>query len=61
MAGRPVILIAPRWVPESRHGEERIAPLEAIADCFVDAILAAGARLPKNECETRLKKWRTQK
>ena len=42
MAGRPVILIAPRWVPESRHGEERIAPLEAIADCFVDAILAAG-------------------
>ena len=42
MARRPVILIAPRWVPESRHGEERIAPLEAIADCFVDAILAAG-------------------
>lgn len=42
MAGRPVILIAPRWVPESRHGEERIAPLEAISDCFVDAILAAG-------------------
>ena len=43
MARRPVILIAPRWVPESRHGEERIAPMEAIADCFVDALLAAGA------------------
>lgn len=42
MAGRPVVLIAPRWVPESRNGSERIAPLEAIADCFVDAILAAG-------------------
>lgn len=39
---RPVILVAPRWVPETMRGEERIAPLEAIADCFVDAILAAG-------------------
>ena len=42
MARRPVILIAPRWMPETMRGEERIAPLEAIADCFVDAILAAG-------------------
>ncbi|HJA28689.1 MAG TPA: gamma-glutamyl-gamma-aminobutyrate hydrolase family protein, partial [Candidatus Olsenella pullicola] len=42
MARRPVILVAPRWMPESMRGEERVAPLEAIADCFVDAILAAG-------------------
>ena len=42
MARRPVILVAPRWVPETMRGEERVAPLEAIADCFVDAILAAG-------------------
>ncbi|MBM6816403.1 gamma-glutamyl-gamma-aminobutyrate hydrolase family protein [Olsenella uli] len=42
MARRPVVLMAPRWVPESRAGLERMAPQEAIADCFVDAILAAG-------------------
>lgn len=42
MARRPVVLVAPRWVPESTSGSERIAPQEAIADCFVDAILAAG-------------------
>ena len=39
---RPVVLVAPRWVPETMRGTERIAPLEAIADCFVDAILVAG-------------------
>lgn len=42
MPRRPLILIAPRWVPATMRGTERIAPLEAIADCFVDAILAAG-------------------
>ena len=52
MARRPVILVAPRWVPESMRGEERVAPLEAIADCFVDAILAAGG-LPLTMSLTR--------
>lgn len=40
--GRPVILVAPRWVPETPYGLERLAPQEAIADCFVEAIIAAG-------------------
>ena len=42
MARRPLILVAPRWVPATQRDGERIAPLEAIADCFMDAILAAG-------------------
>lgn len=40
--GRPVILVAPRWIPETLYGTERLAAQEAISDCFVDAILAAG-------------------
>lgn len=42
MVKRPVILVAPRWEAASVEGSETIAPQEAIADCFVDAILAAG-------------------
>lgn len=42
MTRRPIVLIAPRWEAESVLGSERIAAQEAIATCFVDAILAAG-------------------
>ena len=42
MTRRPLVLVAPRWVRESTEGSETIAPQEAIADCFVDAIIAAG-------------------
>ena len=42
MARRPVVLVAPRWEAPVVEGSETIAPQEAIADCFVDAILAAG-------------------
>ncbi|MDO4428065.1 MAG: gamma-glutamyl-gamma-aminobutyrate hydrolase family protein [Atopobiaceae bacterium] len=42
MARRPVILVAPRWVAPVTEGSGTIPPQEAIADCFVDAILAAG-------------------
>ena len=41
MARRPVVLVAPRWEAPVVEGSETIAPQEAIADCFVDAILAA--------------------
>ena len=40
--GRPRILVSPRWEPATIHDGERVAPQEAIADCFVDAITAAG-------------------
>lgn len=39
---RPRILIAPRWEAPVVEGSETIAPQEAIASCFVDAVLAAG-------------------
>lgn len=39
---RPLILIAPRWETGTRVGNEQLAPNEVIAQCFVDAILAAG-------------------
>lgn len=42
MATRPRILVAPRWEREVVEGSETIAPQEAIATCFVDAIIAAG-------------------
>ena len=42
MTRRPLILIAPRWEASVVEGSETIAPQEAIADCFVDAVLAAG-------------------
>lgn len=42
MTRRPLILVAPRWERSVVEGSETIAPQEAIADCFVDAILAAG-------------------
>ena len=42
MARRPVVLVAPRWEAPVVEGSETIAPQEAIADCFVDAIAAAG-------------------
>ena len=44
MAGRPRILIAPRLTSHapSLRMPEPLAPEEAIADCFVDAISAAG-------------------
>lgn len=47
------------WILDTLVEEARIS--ENAAAGALDAILAAGARLPKNECETRLKKWRTQK
>lgn len=44
MSGRPRILIAPRLTKHapSLAMPESLAPEEAIADCFVDAVIAAG-------------------
>lgn len=39
---RPVIGVAPRWEGAYVEGTETIAPSEAVADVFMDAIIAAG-------------------
>ena len=43
--GRPLIGVTPRWVEPVEYLGEMLAPSEAIADNFADAIIAAGGMM----------------